>query len=72
MKRRVVGVRRVETPEAPGSRQYVPTVWFPSIATMVAALSEDNRAMLRLIQKRKPKPLTELGGECLTCHARCG
>ncbi|MBA3486153.1 MAG: MarR family transcriptional regulator [Lysobacter sp.] len=30
------------------------------MATMAAVLSEDNRAMLRLIDERKPKSLSEL------------
>lgn len=30
------------------------------MTTMAAVLSEDNRAMLRLIHERKPKSLTEL------------
>ena len=60
MKRCVVGVRRPEALVTAGRGQYVPTVWFPSMATMAAVLSEDNRAMLRLIDERKPKSLTEL------------
>ena len=59
MKRCIVGIRRTDMPvNAVG--KYVPTVWFPSMATMAAVLSEDNRAMLRLIHERKPKSLTEL------------
>lgn len=59
MKRCVVGVRRADAPVA-NVGKYAPTVWFPSMATMAAVLSEDNRAMLRLIHERKPKSLTEL------------
>jgi len=59
MKRCVVGVRRADAPAA-NVGKYVPTIWFPSTATMAAVLSEDNRAMLRLIHERKPKSLTEL------------
>lgn len=59
MKRCVVGVRRADASVA-NVGKYVPTVWFPSMATMAAVLSEDNRAMLRLIHERKPKSLTEL------------
>ena len=48
MKRCIVGIRRTDMPvNAVG--KYVPTVWFPSMATMAAVLSEDNRAMLRLM-----------------------
>jgi len=63
MKRCVVGVRRADAPVAEGHGRFAPTVWFPSMATMAAmaaVLSEDNRAMLRLIHERKPKSLTEL------------
>ena len=60
MKRCVVGVRRADAPVAEGHGRFDPTVWFPSMATMAAVLSEDNRAMLRLIHERKPKSLTEL------------
>ena len=60
MKRCVVGVRRADAPVAEGHGRFAPTVWFPSMATMAAVLSEDNRAMLRLIHECKPKSLTEL------------
>ncbi|WP_292980041.1 HVO_A0114 family putative DNA-binding protein [Nitrosomonas sp.] len=60
MKRCVVGVRRADAPIAKSLGRFAPTVWFPSMATMAAVLSEDNRAMLRLIHERKPKSLTEL------------
>lgn len=59
MKCCIVGIRRADAPAAIGGK-YAPTVWFPSMATMAAVLSEDNRAMLRLIHERKPKSLTEL------------
>lgn len=36
------------------------TVWSPSMATMAAALSEDNQSLLRLIRDKRPKSLTEL------------
>jgi predicted transcriptional regulator len=60
MKRCIVGIRRPDAPEVAGRGQYVPTVWFPSMATMAAVLSEDNRALLRIVHNRKPKSLTEL------------
>ena len=59
MKRCLVGIRRPETPQPPPGKG-VPTVWFPSMATMAAVLSEDNQALLRLIRDRRPKSLTEL------------
>jgi predicted transcriptional regulator len=60
MKRSIVGIRRPDAQEAVGRGQYVPTIWFPSMATMAAVLSEDNRALLRTVHDRKPKSLTEL------------
>ena len=59
MKRCVVGIRR---PGESGSTlgKDTPTVWFPSMATMAAVLSEDNQALLRLIRDQRPKSLTEL------------
>lgn len=60
MKRCVVGIRRPGESEVAANGKNVPTVWFPSMATMAAVLSEDNRALLRIIQDAKPKTLTEL------------
>ncbi|NMG32133.1 MarR family transcriptional regulator [Aromatoleum evansii] len=60
MKRCLVGIRRPDATEPPGNGKQVPTVWFPSMATMAAVLSEDNRALLRLIRQAKPKTMTEL------------
>lgn len=60
MKRCVVGIRPADAPDATASGKQVPTVWFPSMATLAAVLSEDNRALLRLIRKAKPKTMTEL------------
>ncbi len=59
MKRCVVGIRRPEMP-GPTAGKDTPTVWFPSMATMAAVLSEDNQALLRLIRDQRPKSLTEL------------
>ncbi len=59
MKRCVVGIRRPSDPESPPGKE-TPTVWFPSMATMAAVLSEDNQSLLRLIRDRRPKSLTEL------------
>ena len=60
MKRCVVGIRPTDAPDATASGKQVPTVWFPSMATLAAVLSEDNRALLRLIRQAKPKTMTEL------------
>ena len=51
MKRCVVGIRPIEVPETTVSGKRAPTVWFPSMATLAAVLSEDNRALLRLIRQ---------------------
>ena len=60
MKRCVVGIRRPgESGPTPGNKGK-PTVWFPSMATMAAVLSEDNQALLRLIRDQRPKSLTAL------------
>lgn len=59
MKRCVVGIRRPGSPDLPPGRD-TPTVWFPSMATMAAVLSEDNQALLRLIRNQRPKSLREL------------
>ena len=59
MKRCVVGIRRTAEPEG-GAAKDAPTVWFPSMASMAAVLSEENQALLDLIDRAKPKTLTEL------------
>lgn len=59
MKRCIVGIRRPGDPESSRGKN-TPTVWFPSMATMAAVLSEDNQVLLRLIRDRRPKSLTEL------------
>jgi predicted transcriptional regulator len=60
MKRCVVGIRRSGDAVSAASGKDVPTVWFPSMATMAAVLSEDNQTLLRIIRDAKPKSLTEL------------
>lgn len=60
MKRCTVGIRRPEEQSHPATGRGQPTVWFPSIATMAAVLSEDNRALLRVIRDQRPKSLTVL------------
>lgn len=60
MKRCVVGIRRPGDSGGAGAAKEAPTVWFPSMATMAAVLSEDNQSLLRLIRDKRPKSLTEL------------
>ncbi|NWK76915.1 MarR family transcriptional regulator [Aquitalea sp. LB_tupeE] len=59
MKRCVVSIRRSGEQEPPPGKSQ-PTVWFQSMATMAAVLSEDNQSLLRLIRDKRPKSLTEL------------
>lgn len=60
MKRCVVGIRHPEERSCPATGRGQPSIWFPSMSTMAAVLSEDNRALLRLIRDQRPKSLTEL------------
>ena len=60
MKRCVVGIRRSDVPKPAATGSDVPTVWFPSMPTLAAVLSEDNRALLRLIHDQRPPSLTAL------------
>ena len=60
MKRCTVGIRRPEERSRPATGRGQPSVWFPSMSTMAAVLSEDNRALLRLIRDQRPKSLTAL------------
>ena len=60
MNRCVAGVCRPgePTPELKGDVE--PTVWFSSMASLAAVLSDENRALLRTIHERHPKSITEL------------
>ncbi|MFM0297737.1 MULTISPECIES: HVO_A0114 family putative DNA-binding protein [Paraburkholderia] len=60
MKRCIVGIQRAngEHPHRPGSK--TPQIWFSSLASLAAVLSDDNRRLLRLIHEKRPKSLTEL------------
>jgi predicted transcriptional regulator len=58
MKRCIVGVRQPEGSNPQGSE--MPSIWFPSLASLAAVLSDDNRRLLRLIHDNQPKSLTEL------------
>ena len=59
MKRCVVGIRRPSDLELPLGKE-TQKVWFPSMATMAAVISEDNQTLLRLVCDQSPKSLTEL------------
>lgn len=66
MNRCVAGVRRPGEPirtqneHDEHDERDLPTVWFSSIASLAAVLSDDNRALLRTIQDHRPRSLTEL------------
>ena len=60
MKRCIVGIRRPEDQSYSAAGPGQPSVWFPSMATMAAVLSEDNQALLRVIRDQQPKSLTAL------------
>lgn len=60
MKRYVVGIRCPGESEVAAKGKVVSSGWFPSMATMAAVLSEDNRALLRIIRDARSKALTEL------------
>jgi predicted transcriptional regulator len=58
MKRCIVGIRQPDRRPKKGSK--TPSIWFPSLASLAAVLSDDNRRLLRLIHDKQPKSLTEL------------
>ena len=60
MMRCVVGIRHPDQPDLSPAGKGAPTIWFASMASLAAVLSEDNRALLRVIRKAKPRSLTEL------------
>ncbi|MBD1294278.1 transcriptional regulator, partial [Pseudomonas aeruginosa] len=47
MKRCIVGVRLPNSSPPPQGCE-VPSIWFPSLASLAAVLSDDNRHLLRL------------------------
>lgn len=60
MKRCVVGIHRPGEPILASYGRDVPTVWFASMASLAAVLSDNNRALLRTIHDKQPKSLTQL------------
>lgn len=60
MNRCLVGIRQSNQDTFCITDKNVPTVWFTSMASLAAVLSEDNRALLRTIREAKPRSLTEL------------
>jgi predicted transcriptional regulator len=60
MKRCIIGIRHQNDSQAKAIDKNSPTVWFSSTASLAAVLSEDNRALLRLMSDANPRSLTEL------------
>ncbi|HEX7636414.1 MAG TPA: MarR family transcriptional regulator [Noviherbaspirillum sp.] len=65
MKRYFVGIRPPDQPSSDSTllrrqTKNQPTVWFASMGSLAAILSDDNRALLRIIRDVKPQSLTEL------------
>lgn len=58
MKRCIVGIRRPDGSLPQGLE--APAIWFPSLASLAAVLSDEHRRLLRLIHDIQPKSLTEL------------
>ena len=67
MKRCIVGIRQPEGSPPKGSETL--SIWFPSLASLAAVLSDDNRRLLRLIHDKQPKSLTELAELSAARHA---
>ena len=60
MKRCIVGIERPDGSRPPSYRRDAPSIWFPSLGSLAAVLSDDNRRLLRLIYEQQPRSLTEL------------
>jgi predicted transcriptional regulator len=62
MKQCILGIQRPNGSYPPSRGSKTPHIWFPSLRSLAAVLSDDNRNLLRLISDRQPKSLTELAG----------
>lgn len=60
MTRCVARIRRPGEPLSEVKGTDDPVIWFASMASLAAVLSDNNRALLRAIHDRDPKSLTEL------------
>lgn len=59
--RTVVGIRSgTSAPLCDSSEPLTPTIWFASWRQLAGVLSDENRALLRLIRDRQPRTLQEL------------
>lgn len=57
--RTVIGVRSSK-PAVGSNDQPTPTVWFDTWRQLAGVLSDENRALLRLMHERKPQTVLEL------------
>lgn len=56
IRERVLSIARGEHKPKPGE----PTIWFTSMRSLAEVLSDDNRALLRVIKDAKPDSITAL------------
>ncbi len=57
--RTMIGIRSGK-PSTRGGDQPTPTVWFDTWRQLAGVLSDENRALLRLIREREPRTVLEL------------
>jgi predicted transcriptional regulator len=57
--RTVIGIRSGQ-PAASANNQPTPTVWFDTWRQLAGVLSDENRALLRLMREREPRTVLEL------------
>ncbi|WP_066917799.1 HVO_A0114 family putative DNA-binding protein [Steroidobacter denitrificans] len=58
--RTVVGIRSNTSTPLRDSAEFSPTIWFASWRRLAGVLSDENRALLRLMRDRQPRTLQEL------------
>lgn len=59
--RTVVGIRSgIPAPPCDSTENLTPTIWFTSWRQLAGVLSDENRALLRLMRDRQPRTLQEL------------
>lgn len=60
--RAVVGIRSDIRPQAASAstENPAPTIWFASWRQLAGVLSDENRALLRLMQEKRPRTVLEL------------
>ncbi len=56
MRARVLDIAKGKYKPKPGE----PTIWFPSMRSVAEVLSDENRALLRVIRESQPRSLGEL------------